>query len=202
MKAANALIVFVKNPVPGKVKTRLAASVGHEVATLIYKQLVSFTGKVASASGYPVHIYYSDFIPEKNYLIDPCASRRLQRGKDIGEKMANAIADQLLRHKKVVLIGSDCGEISSQILHHAFGRLSVADVVLGPARDGGYYLVGMKARYTSIFKGIEWSTPGVLNQTISNALHLGIDLALLAELGDVDTYKDWEALGWETPKTK
>jgi rSAM/selenodomain-associated transferase 1 len=202
MKEDNALIVFVKNPETGKVKTRLAASVGEEEALSIYGVLVAHTAGLAQATGVSVHVYYSDFIPDKEAIFSSFSSQKVQHGNDLGDRMANAINDEVVDYEKVVLIGSDCAELTPPILLASFELLDHADVVIGPARDGGYYLIGMKTAYPEIFDNIEWSTEFVLEQTIARALQLGREFALLPELGDVDTLEDWLQLGWKTPETK
>ncbi len=186
------VLVFQKNEVLGKVKTRLASGMGELRALEIYRHLVQSTYSVLEDVSAPVWTYYSDFIPEKvNPLIEKSF---VQEGQDLGERMANAFARSFESGmEKVVLIGTDCPTLQSQHLSKAFEALTHSDLVLGPAIDGGYYLIGMKCRADYLFEGIAWSTAEVLSQTLAVASANGLDFTLLDELSDIDTQEDWES---------
>jgi uncharacterized protein len=114
-----------------------------------------------------------------------------QNGKFLGERMANAFREAFsLGAQKAVIIGTDCVEISDEIISQAFDTLYKVDVVLGPAEDGGYYLVGLKEPMPEIFRGIHWSTNLVLNQTLKKLEQKGLKFKLLKTLRDVDTVRD------------
>lgn len=183
------LIIFQKNLQLGKAKTRIAASVGNEMALDIYKSLISFTQAVVNPLEVQKIIFYSDYLP--NERPDQFESA-VQVGQDLGDKMANAF-DLIFKSgsSKCVLIGSDCGQLTTEILGSAFEALEEVDVTLGPARDGGYYLIGMKQLNRKIFEDITWSTNEVAAQTILRIKNSGLSYRLLPELSDVDTFEDW-----------
>jgi rSAM/selenodomain-associated transferase 1 len=185
------VLVFQKNAILGKVKTRLASGMGELRALEIYRHLIQSTYSVLEDVLAPVWTYYSDFIPET--INPPTAKSFVQEGQDLGERMANAIARSFESGmEKVVLIGTDCPTLQSQHLNEAFEALSNSDLVLGPATDGGYYLIGMKRKADYLFEGISWSTAEVLSQTLAVATAHGLHFTLLDELSDIDTQEDWE----------
>jgi rSAM/selenodomain-associated transferase 1 len=139
----------------------------------------------------PVWTYFSDFIPET--VNPPIAKSFVQDGQDLGERMAHAFARSFESGmEKVVLIGTDCPTLQPQHLNQAFEALTHSDLVLGPATDGGYYLIGMKRKADYLFEGISWSTSEVLSQTLAVATAHGLHFTLLDELSDIDTREDWE----------
>ena len=185
------VLVFQKNEVLGKVKTRLAAGMGELRALEIYRQLVQMTYSALAEVPASIWTYFSDFIPETVNF--PIAKSFAQEGQDLGERMAGAFARSFeLGMDKVVLIGTDCPTLQSQHLNEAFEALTDSDLVLGPATDGGYYLIGMKRRADYLFEGISWSTSQVLTETLNVASQHGLTTTLLQELNDVDTSEDWE----------
>jgi rSAM/selenodomain-associated transferase 1 len=185
------VLVFQKNEVLGKVKTRLALGMGDLRALEIYKHLMQSTYSVLEDVSAPVWAYYSDFIPET--VNPPIAKSFVQEGQDLGERMANAFVRSFESGmEKVVLIGTDCPTLQSQHLNEAFEALTDSDLVLGPATDGGYFLIGMKRRSDYLFEGISWSTSQVLSETLNVASQHGLTTTLLQELNDIDTPEDWE----------
>jgi len=184
------VLVFQKNAILGKVKTRLASGMGDLRALEIYKHLIQSTYSVLEDVSAPVWTCFSDFIPET--VNPPIAKSFVQEGQDLGQRMANAFARSFESGmEKVVLIGTDCPTLQSQHLNQAFEALTNSDLVLGPATDGGYYLIGMKRRSDYLFEGISWSTAEVLSQTLAVATAHGLDFTLLDELSDIDTQEDW-----------
>ena len=185
------VLVFQKNAILGKVKTRLASEMGEARALEIYRHLVQSTYSVLEDVAVPVWTYFSDFIPET--VNPPIAKRFVQEGQNLGERMAHAFARSFESGMdKVVLIGTDCPTLQSHHLHEAFEALTHSDLVLGPATDGGYYLIGMKRRADYLFEGITWSTSQVLSETLNVASQNGLTTTLLQELNDIDTQEDWE----------
>ena len=185
------VLVFEKNAILGQVKTRLAAGIGEQPALEIYKYLVQLTYSALEALPVPVWTYFSDFIPESNH--QTVEKSFVQQGQDLGERMANAFASTFgAGRDKVVLIGTDCPRLKSQHLVQAFEALNHSDLVLGPARDGGYYLIGLKSGAGYLFEGIAWSTSQVLSQTLHVAYQHGLIVTLLQELDDIDTQEDWQ----------
>ena len=189
------LIVFVKNAIPGKVKTRLAAEVGDVRAMDIYKKLVSRTREVVSGLHLSTFIYYSAFLAEDEWS-SVIFEKRVQQGTDLGKRMSNAIRDILKEKQKVILIGSDCPTINQDHIKEAFNQLSTNQVVIGPSYDGGYYLIGMDNHYPTLFSGISWSTSSVLEQTMTIARDLHLRTALLKHEPDIDFASDWEEYGF------
>ncbi|MEO9803118.1 MAG: TIGR04282 family arsenosugar biosynthesis glycosyltransferase [Reichenbachiella sp.] len=186
----HALIIFVKNPELGKVKTRLAKNVGDDEALRIYKKLLDFTQKESSKANADSKVYYSSEITKKDIWVN--AQKKKQHSGDLGAKMAAAFQEELVAYRKVCIIGTDCAELTSEVIDQAFNALDSKDFVLGPANDGGYYLLGMKDHHPQLFEDVEWSTSAVLNQTIEKIKLMNADYVLLPELIDVDTLKDWE----------
>ena len=185
------VLVFQKNEVLGKVKTRLASGMGELRALEIYRHLVQMTYSALAEVPVSIWTYFSDFIPET--VNSPIAKSFAQEGQDLGERMAGAFARSFeLGMDKVVLIGTDCPTLQSQHLNEAFEALTHSDLVLGPATDGGYYLIGMKRRADYLFEGISWSTSQVLTETLNVASQHGLTTTLLQELNDIDTSEDWE----------
>jgi rSAM/selenodomain-associated transferase 1 len=185
------VLVFEKNVILGQVKTRLASGMGELPALEIYKHLVQLTYSALEEVSVPVWTFFSDFIPESTHPI--VENSFVQQGQDLGERMSNAFACTFESGRdKVVLIGTDCPTLQSHHLLQAFEALNHSDLVLGPATDGGYYLIGMKSSAAYLFEGIAWSTSQVLSQTLHVASQQGLIVTLLPELDDIDTQEDWQ----------
>lgn len=186
----NALIIFTKNPVYGKVKTRLAATIGDDNALQIYKQLIQRTYSITYQLTVYKIVFYSDKI-EVNDIWKHGYSRLLQYGNNLGKRMMNALNYMFQnKYSKAVIIGTDCAELSKEIIEEAFQKLDEYDVVIGPATDGGYYLLGLKKMPKELFKNIQWSTNSVLQTTIERCNTNNLSYFLLKELHDVDEEKD------------
>lgn len=185
----NLLIVFVKNILLGKVKTRLAKTIGDENAFLIYKELVKITEEATQkVQNCDIQVYFSDTVIETKW--QGC-EKLVQQGNDLGEKMQHAFEHGFkLGYEKILLIGSDLPDISVQIIQQGFLELNDADIVFGPAEDGGYYLVGMKKLYPTIFQNKPWSTEELLSLTLKELTDYKFQL--LPFLNDIDEYKDLE----------
>lgn len=187
----NALIIFVRNLEKGKVKKRLAKSIGDEQALSVYKYLLDHTKNVTISCKYSLFVFYSHYIHINDTFDDTIFSKHLQSGADLGEKMLNAFKKVFdLGCKDVCLIGSDCYEIQTDILNEAFEKLHSSGVVIGPSIDGGYYLIGMKKPQAEIFAGKDWGDSTVLDDTIETIRTLGLDWYELKELNDIDTVDD------------
>ena len=190
----NNLIIFLKYPEKGKVKTRLAKDIGNEKALLIYKKLVSKLLNQIDSNNYDISIY---FYPEskknevKKWINLPEIKHLAQSGDDLGIRMLNAFKDSIsLKYAKTVIIGTDCLEINNNIISKSFYLLDDSDLVLGPATDGGYYLIGLKSVVETIFQDIHWSTEKVLKQTINKAKEIKLSYKFLDFLSDIDTLED------------
>ena len=188
---ANNLIIFIKNPVTGKVKTRLAADTGNEGALEIYNYLLSSTRKIADEADATRYLMYSDYVnytdewPESMYI------KLAQTGVDLGDRMYNAFSAVHKSGDKTIIIGSDCPYLTYQIIEDGFKMLDSHDLVFGPTEDGGYYLLGMKSNFKELFENIEWSTDKVLEQSIQSIKDLNLTYSLLPVLEDIDTLTDW-----------
>ncbi len=199
------LLIFVKNPVPGTVKTRIARTVGNAVAVAVYEHLLAYTQQVAAefAASKPddsdrqIMVYYGDFVNANdgwnNY------QKRIQIGNptvtnDLGHRMLTAFQEQFRAGAgRVVIIGSDCLTLTAGHLNRAFAALDTADVVIGPATDGGYYLLGMKQVHPALFADtLPWSQPDLRARTEAIIRQNGLTLSLLDELTDIDEWVDYE----------
>ncbi|MEO6683809.1 MAG: TIGR04282 family arsenosugar biosynthesis glycosyltransferase [Ginsengibacter sp.] len=186
----NALLIFVKNPQLGFVKTRLARTVGNEKALAIYKELLSHTVLITRSLPIEKSVFYSDYI-EDDLWESSLFQKNIQDGDNLGVRMRNAFKISFAAgYAKVVIIGTDCFELTSEIIMQAFAVLEYNDIVIGPATDGGYYLLGMKKEFSPLFKNISWSTPEVLNQTIEICRNHSLFWFLLPELSDIDDEED------------
>ncbi len=194
---SSALIIFIRNPELGKVKTRLAKSVGDEKALDIYKALLEHTRKTVLQIDANRLLFYADrVIPDDDWSsLD--FIKFAQVDEDLGGRMHHAFVKALEKNQKAVIVGSDLPQINAPIIQEAFQKLEEYDYVIGPALDGGYYLLGMKTPAPILFENIEWSTPHVFTQTVQRIESLGGTWYELPELSDVDYLEDWERYGWE-----
>lgn len=188
------LIIFVKNEEAGKVKTRLAKAVGDEQALEIYRALLRFTYTQVVPLGAKKEVWYSQFIENNDIWAQGEFNKRVQEGEGLGNRMSAAFQKTLEEEgfDKAVIIGSDCGELTTDILKEAFSSLEDHDIVIGPASDGGYYLLGMRKFIPELFKDISWSTGAVLEQTLKKADMENASFCKLQKLNDVDVEADWE----------
>lgn len=195
MNKENLLIIFARNPVLGKVKTRLAREIGEERALQVYLKLLEHTYKVADDSVGDKHVYYTESLDEFGLLDYFKFKKMLQEGEDLGERMHNAMKNGFdLGYRKVVIIGSDCIELNSELLDDAFDALDASECVLGPASDGGYYLVGLKVMQEFLFQDKVWGGPDVLLDTLLDLQNGNMSYHLLPTLNDIGTKKDLDQL--------
>ncbi|MBA2498655.1 MAG: TIGR04282 family arsenosugar biosynthesis glycosyltransferase [Chitinophagaceae bacterium] len=186
----NALIIFIKNPHPGKVKTRLAETMGDASALHIYKQLLKHTRNISLAVHAERFLFYDDCIVKEDEWQNEHFIKQLQTGNNLGERMNNAFTYVFPQCGKAVIIGSDCFELGPFIINSAFKLLDNNDAAIGPAKDGGYYLLGLKEIQPSLFENISWSTSQVLEQTMSICQNLNLKYQLLPILSDIDVEED------------
>jgi rSAM/selenodomain-associated transferase 1 len=198
----NAIIVFIKNPVLGKVKTRLAATVGNERALAIYHALMHHTMSITNHLEVDKYLFYSDFVDENDIWDNGKYQKSTQhQTQDLGLKMASAFGITLQnKHKKALIIGSDCFELNNEIIEEAYSKLSENEVVIGPAYDGGYYLVGFNFELigkvseevlNQMFWNKEWSHERVGQEAIEVCEQMNLKHFLLPTLTDVDEEKDY-----------
>lgn len=189
---SSVLLLFIRNPRLGQVKTRLARTLGDGEALRIYLILLEKTRQ--AALGVPVErwLFYSDFLENGDEWSETDFQKKVQTGADLGERMENAFRQAFSAGAdKAVIIGSDCPGLHGTLLQEAFNRLDDADFVLGPTPDGGYYLLGMKQMEASVFRGIVWSTDTVRAETLRRIEESGKLCVFLPVLSDVDTEEDW-----------
>jgi len=182
-------MVFARAPLAGRVKTRLAARIGAARAARLHERLVRQALATARAARCgPVELYVT-----QRHAFFRClpAPLRLQRGADLGERMYRA----LHRHRRAIVIGSDCPALrASEVARAARWLRGGADVVLAPAQDGGYALIGARRIRSALFARVAWGSEHVLAQTIENAARAGLRLRLLHAVWDVDRPEDLERL--------
>ncbi len=184
----NLLIVFVKNIILGKVKTRLAKTIGDVGAFQIYQELVAITERESKNVTADKHIYFSDVIIPSKWEGN---EKFVQEGKDLGERMKNAFIEGFEKgYKNIIVIGSDLPNISKEVIERGFEELDSNDLVFGPADDGGYYLLGMSQLNTSVFDDKPWSQSALLDVTLQELSEQQKSVSLLETLNDIDTFED------------
>ena len=189
MTSARLLIIFIRNPVFGKIKTRLAGDVGDKMAYNIYNKLLSHTHKVAKYAECHKVVYYSDNIDADDIWEGAVFSKAIQTGNGLGNRMENAFEKAFAdKYRSVVIVGSDIFGLTTKLINMAFNKLESNDFVIGPAKDGGYYLLGMNRLNTRLFRNKNWSSEIVFKQTVND---LGnSDYFVLPELSDLDILDD------------
>lgn len=207
------LLVFLKWPEPGRVKTRIANDIGAEKAAEIYRILVQRVIQRISPIYSELEGVCWVFDPiEKEYEIKDWITKELnnlgftdlkrhifwsQSDGDLGDRLQSAFEKALfLDYDRIIAIGTDCIELDSRTIESALvSLLSERSIVFGPSFDGGYYLVGMRSNLgLSVFRSISWSTSKVLKQSLDQAVSLDLEYTLLEEFNDVDTLKDWDSI--------
>jgi len=199
-----ALIVFLRHPRPGEVKTRLLSALGGDVAAELYRVLAEavLQATVPRAGEYERLVFFDP--PEAAEALRawlPGVRLLAQSGEDLGARMTDAFERAFRRGAtRVVIVGTDAPGITRETVVDAFVALGEADVAVGPAEDGGYYLLGLRAPRPELFDGIDWSTPSVLDQTRARAAAAGLTMRELQRLRDVDTLDDLRA-EWPAVRT-
>ncbi|WP_341475831.1 TIGR04282 family arsenosugar biosynthesis glycosyltransferase [Christiangramia salexigens] len=184
----NLLMIFTKNPVAGKVKTRLAKDLGNEKALKIYEFLLDHSAEITKDLDVDKQVFYSESVIEQD-VWGADFSKKKQRGKDLGERMYNAFREGFEDgYEQIIIIGSDLYQLNSLDLEKAFDELDSNEFVVGPAEDGGYYLLGMKTLNSEIFKNKEWGTSSVLKDTLNDIQTKQIKM--LETRNDVDVLDD------------
>ncbi|WP_026464674.1 TIGR04282 family arsenosugar biosynthesis glycosyltransferase [Adhaeribacter aquaticus] len=191
----NLLIIFVKNPELGKVKTRLAATVGNIEALRIYQLLLDRTRNITADLACDKIVYYAGFIPELDSWDKEIYQKTVQEGADLGIRMLHAFEQGFQAgYTRICIIGSDCYELTPSILDQAFEELQTKEVVIGPSTDGGYYLLGMNSLQPELFQNKNWSTATVLPETLETLQEKALAYGLLPVLTDIDEEKDLHTL--------
>lgn len=187
-------MVFVKNPELGKTKTRLAKTVGDKKALDIYLQLLRYTKSTLDQIPQDKQVHYSNFVDSDDFWEEKNYKKSKQCEElDLGKRMEYAFQQNFkYGYEKVIVIGSDCPEITKETLIEAFERLDQNDVVFGPAQDGGYYLLGMRKMIPELFSNKKWSSDSVIADSIKDCENLNLSYSLLPTFSDVDLEEDWK----------
>jgi rSAM/selenodomain-associated transferase 1 len=192
----NAVIVFARYPRQGRVKTRLSNTLTSEFATGFYKLMAEHSFDICLSlpqEEHDLHFFYdnvNDLESVKNW-VDNRFSLHLQVGMNLGDKMKDAFRVIFKnRYEKVIIIGTDCPEITVNLLLKSFEELSYKNIAAGPSIDGGYYLLGMDKFYPFLFDEIEWSSNTVFAETIKRVTENKLSMFILPELIDIDTEED------------
>ena len=183
------LIIFTRNIELGKCKTRLAKTIGHEKALDIYKFLVEHTAVISRDISADKWVFYSEAIEEKDLFDKDIYRKFIQEGEDLGTRMDRAFAAGFQQgYERIIIIGSDIYDLDRNDIEDAFDRLNHYDYVVGPAQDGGYYLLGMCERNSLVFQNKSWGTDSVLKETLEDLKSKNV--IILATRNDVDVYED------------
>ena len=183
------LLIFTRNPKLGKCKTRLAVVIGDQAALDIYMILLRHTAEITKDLNCSKEVYYSEEIPENDLWDKDNYAKQLQEGNDLGERMYNGFKSGFQKgYQKIIIIGSDIYDLNSETIEAGFNSLENSDFVIGPAADGGYYLLGMKTLNKEIFLNKNWGTETVLEDTLNNLNHKKVKLLQIKN--DIDVYED------------
>ena len=183
------LLIFTRNPELGKCKTRLAQTVGDETALDIYNFLLRHTVSITQNLNSAKQVWYSEEIWDDDIWDDAFYDKKLQKGPDLGTRMANALQEGFASgFERIIIIGSDMFDLSQKDLENAFAHLQENDFVVGPAEDGGYYLLGMKTFKAELFQRKNWGQETVLKDSLADLKDE--KLVILEERNDVDVYAD------------
>lgn len=199
----DALIVFIKNPHRGKVKTRIAKTLGDDEALRIYNYLLNYTLQMCEDTEMLCYLYFSETVNDDVRWHSKNFKHKIQKGQDLGFRMGSALHEVGREHNKVVIIGSDCPFITPQIIYKAFAALDSTPLCIGPSTDGGYYLLGINfesigskriqnRQAWALFENMEWSTETVLRETLERAQENNLAVTFLPHYFDIDTQLDWE----------
>ena len=186
-----AIIIFTRNPELGKCKTRLAKTIGNEAALNIYKYLLEHTANITASVHVDKFVFYSEQIIQNDLWNAAIFNKKLQQGQNLGERMEHAFVELFQQgYNKIVIVGSDLLDLNSNIVNEAFHKLNHHDVVFGPAKDGGYYLLGLSKMQPCIFHNKPWSEANLLEVTLKELALKNVSLTVLKTLNDIDTFED------------
>lgn len=191
MNNKDLVIVFVKNIKLGKVKTRLAKTIGDQGAFYVYSELVKITEQALEPLNIEKRIYFSEAVVNTKW---PSLDKAVQQGKDLGERMKNAFSKGFEDgFERIVLIGSDLPDIKDVHIKNGLEALRTNNAVFGPAEDGGYYLIGLSKMTNYVFDNKPWSQPSLLQETLRELQENNITFSTLETLNDIDTFDDLQA---------
>ncbi|MDQ3100307.1 MAG: TIGR04282 family arsenosugar biosynthesis glycosyltransferase [Bacteroidota bacterium] len=192
---AELLLLFLRHPERGRVKTRLGATIGEERALEVYERLLGHTLDTASAIPFDKQACFADGLGKGGAWEEAGFKVFAQHGGDLGTRMSHSFSRAFADgYQQVVIIGTDCPGITTDLLSEAFKLITTHDVVIGPADDGGYYLLGMRGPFLKLFDGIRWSTDSVAKDTERVCRENNLSYSMLRPLGDIDEEKDLHLL--------
>lgn len=172
-------------------KTRIAKDTSDSIALQIYLQLLQKTRDITAAIPTKKYLYYSDAINTADEWDNALYYKKTQSGNNLGDRMAAAFTEVFTEANSIIIMGSDCPSMSPELIMHAFGLLNKNDVVIGPAQDGGYYLLGMSHMIKELFEDMPWSESSLIQKTIAIIEQLNLKYAIMPTLNDIDTIDDW-----------
>lgn len=178
--------IFARAPVLGRVKTRLAATIGDDLALAVHRHLLEHTLAVAAAANVDCELWLDAPFEMATQLV-----QRLQPSGDLGERMLAVVDDAARRGRGAIVLGCDCPVLDADYLRRAVVALATHDVVLGPVEDGGYILIGMQRPQPDLLLHMRWSHAGVTAETLTRARRLALKVAVLETLWDLD-----DSVGW------
>lgn len=190
----NALIIFTKNAILGKVKTRLSKDLGELETLKFYQELMKMTRNECLQVEADIHLFYSTEIIQNDLWTHPKINKHVQLNSDnLGDRMIHAF-DKMFQmgYCQVVIIGTDCPYLTGATINEAFNYLSNNELVIGPAKDGGFYLLGAKSQEILNFSNIAWSTNHVLSSFLENIARKSATVKLLNIMEDIDTMDDYK----------
>ena len=196
------LVVFAKIPRPGRVKTRLATDIGAAEAASLYRVLGRQVLDGVRGGDYRIVAYIdpaNQLAQAREWLGEAGIDFRPQQGAGLGERLAHAFRQELRGTRHVCAIGTDAPGVDRHVVARAFAELAANELVLGPAMDGGYYLIGMSGHRPTLFRGVPWSTKEVLATTLARARDLKLRTSMLPPLADIDTFDDLKRTGYPMP---
>jgi rSAM/selenodomain-associated transferase 1 len=198
------VIVFIKEPIAGRVKTRMAETIGHHAAVELYRQWIGIVLDALQPvrSQATVVGYYDGAGPERfgNWSTRVDAWWPQSSG-DLGHRLSAAFCRGHAAAKRVIAVGTDCLEIDAELIRESFRILSTFDVVLGPTKDGGYYLIGTRSVYQGLFDSVRWSCEYTLADQLDRCRALDCSVGVLPERRDIDTWDDWLAYRARTSRS-
>lgn len=192
-KNEKALIIFMKAPLLGKVKTRMQPDLSPQISLQLYEAMgKDLVNLFAQCSDFDLIIQYTpeDALPEMKAWLGEHLIYKAQQGTNLGERLHGAFSQTLSTYQKVCIIGSDLPTLQHRDVLESFAKLDSYDVILGPATDGGYYLIAFKADHPEIFQDVDWGTESVLSQTLRKAGRHHLSVFQLSVEEDIDTFSD------------
>ncbi len=192
------LIILVRNPVLGQVKTRLAATLGDQKALEIYRKLLAHTTRITENLAVDKAVFYSDYVENEDQWDNDTYLKQPQSEGDLGARIGSAFQWGFGQgYRYICIIGSDCYELTTSIIEEGFEALTRYQAVLGPSRDGGYYLLGLDEFHPELFRDKSWGSHKVASETVSDFNSLDLSYSLLRPLNDIDVEADLDDIEWQ-----